>query len=124
MTLIQFFSNTTQVIMMIISFFIIFFSIQSAYYGVRYFCTPYSKLSNYRWLYIMVTGVSIMWALVFSYISIMTGLGKPPLAPDEFGALFIRPTILITVVVMSICQRLRYIEANHGEIPKCQLHKT
>jgi hypothetical protein len=124
MNLGQFVSSSSQIIGMMLSFFIIFFSIQSAYYGIKYIYTPASIKSNYRWLYMLVTAVSIIWAIMFSYMSVMTGLGHSPVQPDEFGAVFIRPIILVTVVLMSICQRLRYIEANYGEIPKCQLHKT
>jgi hypothetical protein len=116
--------SSAQIIGMIISFFIIFFSIESSYYGIRYMLTPSSVKSNYRWLYMLVTVVSIIWTVIYSYISIMTGLGHSPVQIDQFGAVFIRPTILMTVMLMSICQRLRYIEANLGEIPKCQLRKT
>lgn len=124
MNLEQFISSSSQIIGMILSFFIIFFSIESTYYGIKYMLTPSSTKSNYRWIFMMITLSSILWAVLFSYISIMTGLGHSPVEPDQFGAMFIRPLILITVVLISICQRLRYIEVNHGEIPKCQQRKT
>ena len=89
---------------------VIFFSI-SFRFGLKYLHLIYKKkIDKYCWTSVMVTVVSLLWAAVFSYVLIMTILGNSPLAVDAFGALFIRPLIMITAVGSAITQKIRYLK--------------
>jgi hypothetical protein len=120
----ELFSTTHRVVGIVLAFFITLFSVFSVSYGIRYILTPVSKQNMYSWVYIIVTIISGLWSILFGYVFIKTIMGSSPLSPDEFGAILIRPVILVTVAAMAICQRIRYIDAKNGEVTICQQRKT
>lgn len=97
---------------------IIYFSLAS-FYGIRYFLITRLK-KKYDWIFMMCTVISILWVLMFLYINFESVLGRPPVVYESFGALFIRPLILLTGVGTAILLRIKYIEEKCGGIAPCQ----
>lgn len=89
---------------------IIFHFLASAYYGIRMIII---KTENrYGWCpEMLVTFESILWFGLFGYIFISTITGNSLIDNTSFGAVFIRPLILITSVITATLQKRRYIRA-------------
>lgn len=89
------------------------------YFGIKYFMLTKLK-KKYDWIFMMCTVISLCWVLMFSYINIESLFGRPPVVYESFGALFIRPLILLTGVGTAILLRIKYIEEKCGGIAPCQ----
>jgi hypothetical protein len=89
---------------------IIFHLCVSIYYGVKMMIIKHEN--KFGWCpEMLVTYMSVLWLILFVYIFFGI-LGENKLiVSDSFGAIFIRPMILISVVIEATLQKRRYITA-------------
>lgn len=104
-----------DVIAMAMSLGIIYFSMVGFHYGAKYrhcrkhgYCIEGIRNKRFDWVIAINCIVNIVWAILFSYVFITTLFNSPPLRHDEFGAIFIRPTILITQALNAIFLEIKY----------------
>jgi hypothetical protein len=102
--------SISEIIRLVLSVAIVFFSILSTYYGIRYLFLPDSKKDKDYWYSCMITGVSIAWTVLFSYMSIFIISGFRAEILDEFAIMFVRPILLITISLMAVYQRIKYLD--------------
>ena len=94
----------------LLSILIIFHFLLSLYYGTRMIIIK--KTNRFGWCpEMLVTYNSILWIFLFIYVLYSDLNGNPVVDNSSFGAVFIRPVILITSVITAILQRRRYKKA-------------
>jgi choline-glycine betaine transporter len=103
--------SISEITRLVLSIFIVLFSLVSVYYGIRYLSIPDSKKDKYHWYSWMITALSAAWAVSFSYISISIVLGLRAVVYDEFAVVIARPLLLIMISLMAIYQRMKYTDA-------------
>ena len=95
-------------IAVILSFIIIFHFIMSSYYGIKMILLK--NKNKFGWCpEMLVTYESIAWVGLFSYILYNTFNNNPLIDNSSFGAVFIRPMILVTSIITAILQKRRYL---------------
>jgi len=94
-------------------------SIASLYFGTRLLFLKNFETRNCT-LIIMKIIVSFFWMCIFSYIFIMECLGKPIFEFNSFGAVYIRPVILLSIVNTAIAQRICWKQNKILGGSKCQ----
>jgi hypothetical protein len=89
---------------------IIFHLCVSIYYGTKMMIIKHEN--KFGWCpEMLVTYMSVLWLILFVYIFVGI-LGENKLiVSDSFGAIFIRPMILVSIVIETVLQKRRYIAA-------------
>ena len=98
---------------------IIFFFSLAFYYGAQAIRCEKEK-TTCSWLNKYSTVISAIWVVIFLVIFVSIVIDKPVLKPDEFGAIFIRPAILLTSVKIYITGRMEYIKQCRGGDYPCR----
>lgn len=99
-----------NVVALLQSALIIFHFSISTYYGIKMIIVK--KENRYGWCpEMVVTFESFLWVILFMYISTSTITGNPLINNASFGAVVVRPMILLTSVITAILQRRRYRRA-------------
>ena len=93
---------------------IIIFSLVALYYAIRILIIhilEYKKLMVYSWLTIMQALVMFLFGFAYVYILVeLLQKGINVACPQSFGALFIRPIILLNNIIATIYLKIRFIE--------------
>ena len=108
-----------EIIVIIEASAIVSFFSMALYYGIKAWRCEVVK-TTCSWLTKYSTILSGIWTLIFLYILVQTVLGNSPLKSDEFGAIFIRPAILLTSVKTFINRKMEYIRLCIGGNYPCQ----
>ena len=90
------------------SFAIIINFLASTFYGIKFIANKNFVYFENKFLYWLKTAVSFLWACAFIYIVIKCLLGQPIFDHKSFGAIFLRPLVLLTSVGAAISQKIRY----------------
>jgi hypothetical protein len=93
---------------MLLSISIIIINGLSVYFCIRaFFC----KRMYCSWSFIGNGIVSLLWIATFGYVLYNCVSGTPVLAHNEFGAIIIRPIILLSSTALAIVQEEKYKKA-------------
>lgn len=91
-----------------LSFAIVINFLASTFYGIKFIIKKDFNFVENKFLYWLKTIISFLWACTFIYIIIRCVLGNPVLQHNSFGAIFLRPLVLLTSVGTAISQKARY----------------
>lgn len=93
---------------LILSIAIVLFFTVAFWYNCKYLILSKTK-GKYDSIFLVITTVSLIWIILFSYIIVQTFNGIYVIDNSSFGAIFIRPIILMTSVGTAISSKIRYI---------------
>jgi hypothetical protein len=87
-----------------------------------YFCVKAFLCEEMRcdWLFIANAIISFLWILVFLYVCFRCFTGNPVLDHSGFGAMFIRPLIMLSSAGTAITQQIKFDKAKYYGGVKCQ----
>ena len=111
----EFFSAST----IFLSLCIILNFIAALFFGLKLLFQKDFEIKKYALILARVI-VSFIWMCIFIYIFIMECLGRPVFKCDSFGALYIRPVILLTAVEIAIAQKICWEQYRKTGGYKCQ----
>ena len=94
-----------------LSFAIVINFLVATFYGIKFIAKKDFNFVENKFLYCLKTFVSFLWACAFAYIIIKCISGEPVIQHNSFGAIFLRPLVLLTSVGTAISQRIRYERA-------------
>ena len=99
-------------IAILLSLLIIFHHCISVYYGVKMIILK--GKNKFGWCPEMLsTYTSILWLILFVYILVGTLGNNKIILSNSFGAVFIRPLILVSSVVEAVIQKRRYLSSKN-----------
>jgi hypothetical protein len=88
---------------------IMWFAILSIKYGVKNIALNKAMRENYPSIrHIIPLALALIWALMFALVTVETFVNPDFIDNTSFGALFIRPFILLSVVEGAISRKIKY----------------
>ena len=108
---------------LILAICIVAFSSMTVFYGVNYLIITKLK-KRFDWIVAMQIAIHLAWVIIFGYITYQTIVDIPPLVAGTFGAIFIRPVILLSSVAASIWMHIRYMFEKTGRSDRWNLPKN
>lgn len=99
---------------MVTSLGIVIFAIIAVYFGIRNIQVNTSVRENYPAIrHVFPIVVSVLIGLIFGFLFIERLIGKSVVDPVSFGALFIRPIVLLGSAERAIGLKIKYYNSLH-----------